>query len=301
MRINLRQIEAFRAVFQTGSMTAAGALMGISQPAVSRLIRDLEAEISLPLFERKPGKVIPAADAVVLYREVQRSFHGLDRIARIATELRGWREGDLRIVSSVAPSFFGLPAVLSRFREVWPGVRLSLRTSPSPEVLDLVSLRQADIGVAVVPAEAPGLQIEALPAGNAVCVLPADHALARRRIIRARHLAGVPMLMIADYSLFQQRIMQGFESAGVRPLIVCESSFSAPICSMVAQGAGISVLDPLTARAYEGSKLVVRPFEPAVPYELKIVYPAQEPWTERASALRDLLRDHIRTLSQRPD
>ena len=70
MRLNLRQVEAFRAVFQTGSMTAAGELMGISQPAVSRLIRDLEAETGLPLFERAGGRVIATPDAVALIREV---------------------------------------------------------------------------------------------------------------------------------------------------------------------------------------------------------------------------------------
>ena len=66
MRINHRQIEAFRAVFQTGSMTAAGALIGVTQPAISRLIRDLEGEIGWSLFDRSAGKLIPTPDAVAL-------------------------------------------------------------------------------------------------------------------------------------------------------------------------------------------------------------------------------------------
>jgi DNA-binding transcriptional LysR family regulator len=78
MRINHRQIEAFRAVFQTASMTAAGALLGITQPAVSRLIRDLEAETALTLFDRSAGKLTPTPDAVTLFREVQRSYQGLE-------------------------------------------------------------------------------------------------------------------------------------------------------------------------------------------------------------------------------
>lgn len=299
MRINLRQIEAFRAVFQTGSMTAAAALMGVTQPAVSRLIRDLEAEINLPLFDRKAGKVAITPDAVALYREVQRSFHGLDRIARAAAELGGKREGDLRIASSVGPSFHALPPVLARFREAWPGVRLSLHTCPSPEVLDLVALRQADVGIAVAPAEAPGVEIEPLPGPDAVCVMPAGHPLAARRAVRPRDLAGVPMLMISSYSLLQQRIMQRFESAGVRLDVVGESSYSAPICALVAEGMGVSVVDALTAWAYEGKGIVVRRFEPAVPYELKIIHAAGQPRTDRASALALLLRRHLQALEER--
>lgn len=300
MRINLRQIEAFRAVFQTGSMTAAGALMGVTQPAVSRLIRDLEAELKLPLFDRKAGKVTITPDAVALYREVQRSFHGLDRIARAAAELVGKREGDLRIASSVGPSFYALPPVLARFREDWPGVGLSLLTCPSPEVLDLVAMRQADVGIAVAPAEAPGVDIEPLPGPNAVCVLPAGHPLGARRVVRPRDLDGVPILMISDYSLLQQRIMQRFEAAGVHLNVVGESSYSAPICALVAEGVGVSVVDALTAWAYESRGVVVRRFEPAVPYELKLIHAAGVPRTDRAKALSRLLRRHLQALGKRP-
>ena len=163
MRINHRQIEAFRAVFQTGSMTAAGALIGVTQPAISRLIRDLEGEIGWSLFDRSAGKLIPTPDAVALFREVQRSYHGLDRVADAAAQLGRRREGELRIAASVAPSFHGLPPVLTRFRKAWPGVLLSLHTASSPEVLDLVAMRHCDLGVAVLPPEAPGVTIEALP------------------------------------------------------------------------------------------------------------------------------------------
>lgn len=290
MRINHRQIDAFRAVFQTASMTAAGALMGITQPAVSRLIRDLEAEISLTLFDRSAGKLTPTPDAVALFREVRRSYQGLDRVAQAAAELGRRRQGTLRIAASVAPSFYGLPPVLAAFRAAWPGVIVSLHTASSPEVLDVVAMRHHDLGVAVLPAEGPGVTIEPLPVQNAVCVLPAGHFLADRAVVRASDLAGVPMLMISDYSYLRQRIMQNFEDSGVQPDIVFESSFSAPICAMVAEGSGVSVLDPLTARAYAGNRLVVRNFEPAVPYELKLVRPAGQPLSDRAAAFIALLR-----------
>jgi DNA-binding transcriptional LysR family regulator len=293
MRINHRQIEAFRAVFQTASMTAAGALLGITQPAVSRLIRDLEAETALTLFDRSAGKLTPTPDAVALFREVQRSYHGLDRVARAAAELGQRREGTLRIAASVAPSLYGLPPVLACFRAAWPGVRLSLQTGSSPEVLDLVAMRLCDLGVAVLPAEGPGVIIEALPAQNAVCVLPAHHPLASRTAVRASDLAGVPMLMISAYSHLRQCIMRNFAAAGVEPNIVFESSFSAPICALITEGYGVSILDPLTAQAYAGPALALRAFEPAVPYELKLVSPAGQPQSDRAAAFAAMLRQHL--------
>src|SRR3954471_1747350 len=242
MRINHRQIEAFRAVFQTASMTAAGALLGITQPAVSRLIRGLEAETALTLFDRSAGKLTPTPDAVTLFREVQRSYQGLERVARAAAALGRRREGALRIAASVAPSLYGLPPVLARFRAAWPGVTLSLHTGSSPDVLDLVAMRHCDLGVAVLPAEGPGVIIEALPTRNAICVLPICHRLASRAVTQACDLAGEPMLMISAYSHLRQCIMQAFAAVDVQPDIVFESSFSAPICALVAEGAGVSIL-----------------------------------------------------------
>jgi DNA-binding transcriptional LysR family regulator len=298
MRLNLRQVEAFRAVFQTGSMTAAGELMGVTQPAVSRLIRDLEAEVEIPLFERSGGRVTPTPDAVALFREVERSFHGLDRIARAATELRRRREGELRIAASVAPSFYCLPSVIGEFHAAWPGVGLSLTTCSSPEVLDLAAMQQCDLGVAVVPAEAPGVRIEPLPIQDVVCVLPAGHSLVRKRVVRPGDLQGEPLLVISDYSLLQQRILQRLEAAGVRRNVVFESSFSGPICGMIAEGAGIALLDPLTALAYEGERIAVRRFEPAVPYELKLICSATRPMTERAAAFAGLLERRLGSLGR---
>ena len=74
LRLNLRQIEAFRSAYQTGCMTVGGELMGVSQPAISRLFRDPEAEIGFPLFERTRGRLTPTSDAAAFYREVPSSF-----------------------------------------------------------------------------------------------------------------------------------------------------------------------------------------------------------------------------------
>lgn len=293
MRLNLRQIEAFRAVFQTGSMTAAGALMGVTQPAISRLIRDLEEETQLGLFDRKGGAISPTPEAIALYNEVQRSFHGLDQVARAATELRRQRSETLRIAASVGPSFFCLPPVITDFHRAQPDVVISLQSCSSPEVLDLVASHQCDIGVAVVPAQGPGVEIEALPGQNVVCILPEDHPLTRKRVIRPKDLEDVPLMMISDYSLMRQRILQSFEAAGVAPNIILDSSYSGTICSLVADGVGASVLDPVTARAYQSAGIALRRYEPAVPYELKLVHSASRVTAGPASAFAELLRSHL--------
>lgn len=270
MRLNLRQIEAFRYVYQTGSMTVAGGLMGVSQPAVSRLIKDLEAEVEFTLFERTKGGLTATSDASEFYREVQRSFHGLDRLGRAAGEIRRRRVGDLRIVATVAASFFLLPKVIARFRQDWPDIKISLHAAASPEVLELVATQQYDIGIAVVPAEASGVKEVTLPVLDTVCMLPKGHPLAAKDVIHAKDLDGVPLLMISDYSITQQRVFRSLEEAGIDLNVILETSFSAPICDLIGRNVGVSVIEPLTAWAYEGRNTVIRPYSPAIPVELKI-------------------------------
>src|SRR5207253_1806325 len=90
-RINSRQVEAFRAMMLTGSVTDAAKLMAVTQPAVSRMLRDFQALLKMELFERRGSGLVPTASATALYMEVERSFVGLERITAAAEEIRGRR------------------------------------------------------------------------------------------------------------------------------------------------------------------------------------------------------------------
>ncbi|MEQ8319187.1 MAG: LysR substrate-binding domain-containing protein [Rhodospirillales bacterium] len=289
MRLNMRQIEAFRAVYQTGGMTSAGQMMNITQPAVSRLIRDLEAEIGLALFVREGTTIAPTPDAASLYEEVERSFHGLDQVALFARDLKRNRSGRINITASLAPSFFALPTAIASFRHDWPDITVSLRSCSSPEVMELVAAGKSDLGLAVMPAQTRGVEILPLPGLAVVAVLPTAHPLAKKKVIRPTDLAGEPMLMVSEYSPMQQRILKSFEAAGVSPNIIFDSSYSGSICALVAKGLGISVLDPVTARAYEGPGLALRRFEPRVPYELRLVRAANRPVGAHVRAFAEAL------------
>src|SRR5882757_9704182 len=98
-RINSRQVEAFRAMMLTGSVTEAAKLMAVTQPAVSRLLRAFQALIKMELFERRGSGLVPTASATALYMEVERSFIGLERITAAAEEIRSRRTGLVRVAA----------------------------------------------------------------------------------------------------------------------------------------------------------------------------------------------------------
>ena len=93
MRLNFKQVEAFQAAARLGSATAAAEALHVTQPAVSRMIGDLERAVGFALFERRGRGMQPTADGLLLYEEVQRAFQGLDRVAAAAEAIRGHGRG----------------------------------------------------------------------------------------------------------------------------------------------------------------------------------------------------------------
>ena len=124
--LNPRQIEAFRAVILTGGVGAAASLINVTQPAVSRMMRDLQSHLGLILFERRGTGLVPTSEALSLYAEVERAFVGLERIEQMATELRTRRAGFLRIAALPALANGFLPRFLGEFLKERPKLDIVL-------------------------------------------------------------------------------------------------------------------------------------------------------------------------------
>ena len=301
MHLQLRQIEAFRAVIDTGSMTEAGKLLGVSQPAVSRQIRDLEHRFGLNLFIRRAGRVEPTKDALALHSEVERCLGGMEQLVKFAGELGASRRQRLRIAATVGHSYFLLPSVIREFRELFPDVTISLRSGPSSEVADLVERGQSDIGFALLPPDVHGVVTETMPEVELVCVVPKSHALECKRQISPSDLHDVPLLLISEDSLMRKRLLQAFQDANVRPNVIVDSTYTGPICSLVGQNMGVSIVDHLTAASYAEQNLTIKPFTPAIPCELKLVTHAQQKISEPAQAFVDLARKVLLRICREAD
>ncbi len=294
MNLNLRQIEAFRAVIETGSMTEAGKVLSVSQPAISRQIRDLEERFGIRLFIRHAGRIEPTKDAWALHREVGRCLGELEQMVKFADDLGEFRRQRLRIASVVGHSYFLLPRVIAEFHKHYPDVTISLRSGSSSEVVDAIDKGQSDVGFALLSMETDGVRIEQLPESDLVCILPKDHPLARKTEISAQDLGSEPLLLISENSLMRKRLLQTFEREGLSPNVIMDSTYTGPICKLVSEGMGISILDHLTAEAYADHNLVIRSFTPAVPCELKLVLPTRQSLSKPARALVEITKTHMR-------
>ncbi|WP_265612690.1 LysR substrate-binding domain-containing protein [Agrobacterium tumefaciens] len=273
VELNPRQIEAFRAVMVTGSMTAAADLLRITQPAVSRLIKDLESDLSFRLFRRDGNRLIPTQEGTILFAEVDRFYVGIDRVAKIARELRHTRTGSLHVAAISSLCLSCMTDAIREFNADRPAVRVTLESLNSLSILELVAGRHFDIGFAQVRGEFPGVTVAPLPAVEAVCVLPADLGISSKAVIEVEDLEGLPFISLGRNQPFRLKVDEAFVAAGVARHEILETSLAASAVAMVASGLGISIIDPFSAAKFENGRYVTKPFRPRLTFDVLAVTP----------------------------
>jgi DNA-binding transcriptional LysR family regulator len=271
--MNYKQVEAFRAVMLTGSMTTAAAQLYTSQPNVSRLVGQLERDTGLQLFKRMAGRLLPTPEAEALFREVERSFVGLQGLREAALSIRRLGTGTLRIgtVSSIAIGL--LPTALSAFRRQHPDVPVAVHISDSPTVCKWTAAGFCDLGLVAYLVDTPGVEARIWHRERGVCVVPDDHRLASRRRIRAGDLDGEPFISLPPGDGTRAAIDAAFQPD--RRLLTIETSFAPAICTMVGKGLGVSIVNPLVSRSLQIPGIKEIPFEPAIEFVSYSLRPQQ--------------------------
>ena len=277
MAPNPRQLEAFRLVMIAGSMTIAAEMLKVSQPAVSRLIKDLEASIGMRLFRREGNRLIAGREAQLLFAEVDRFHVGLERLARVARDLRTARAGSLRIASMSALALSFMTEGLQRFRADHPDVEVALEAMNSRSVLQATTTNQVDIGFMQLSGDYPGVEAIEVPGLYASCMVPARHALARKAVVRLRDLHGQSLITLGRNSPLRTRVDLALADAKVQCARPVETSLGHSACALAAQGMGVAIVDPFTAAHWAGQGLVRRRLSPSIPFEFAMVVPAHQP------------------------
>ncbi len=291
-RLNPKQVEAFRAVMLSGTVTAAGELLHLSQPSVSRLIADFELDSGLILFERRGRQLVPTETAHLLMREVERhraaDLHLLDTMRA----LREFRTGRLQIIAMPTLAMHYLAGVLRRFLDARPGVSVVIRMGSSEEICRVMAAQQAELGLGTSLGPLTGVIEEPMPTVSAVCVCPANHPLARRRVIRPADLHGVDFILPGGSSPLRQALEAMFAANGIRPRIRLETLFTVTAMAYVAQGLGVAIVDPYAAGAAP-SGTRVRPVAPSLPFGFSALFPAFLPRSGLAHEFAALLARSI--------
>lgn len=233
-----RQLQAFRETMITGTVSGAAEIMGISQPAVSRLIDALETSLALTLFDRSSGRLIPTAEAQVFFEEVRKAFVSYEQLKTSAQDIKSGRRGSLHVACLPALGLGFLPEVIAEYAQHRPDVAIRFDLQLSMRVENWVSSQQVDLRFAEFPSESFGVERESFVRQPYVLALPENHPLTEKAVLTPTDLAGVPMISLGQEAVGRRLSDAAFAEANVVPKIVCETLYAAGICRLVQQAWG---------------------------------------------------------------
>lgn len=267
--LSTRQLDAFLALAEQRNFTRAAAQCHLSQPAFSALIRALEDDLGLRLFDRSTRHVDLTGEGQNFLESARRIRSeittALAAVRDVATLQRG------RVAVALLPSLAAgwLPGVLAAYRSSYPGIEIDIADVLSEPCIERVASGKADFALAAIRADTPELQAEPFCSDDFHLVCRADHPLARRKkAIAPADLAAWPFIHLARNSSVRQYLEAAFHPEAMHTLMEVEQL--ATVMGMVRAGLGISVVPALTLFHFEQPGIVTRPL--ALPGLLRQIY-----------------------------
>ncbi len=272
-QLNIRQVEVFRAVMESGTVTAAAKRLNVTQPSITKHLRNLERALDMSLFQRRRNRLVPTPEGRAFHDQIERTYLGLDHLSRFADDLRNDRQGEILLAAMPLIAHSWLPEIVAAFLTRHRDVSMSLPVRSSRWIADWVSAGRVDFGIGLAMDEAAGVQQELLMRLPLVCAFPSRHRLAGQTCVEAADLAGDSLISLSNFDRWRLTVQTALEHQGIVPRRRIDTFTTYTACDLVSRGLGVAVVDIVTARNYGGDALIWRPFYPELSFDIHLMRP----------------------------
>ncbi|NDR57350.1 LysR family transcriptional regulator [Aliiruegeria sabulilitoris] len=277
---SLPEYEAFRALMETGTTTAAAARLGLSQSAISRSIAHLEGRQGSTLFERNGGRLRPTDEAMRLNRRLDPLFEALNRIDGPSEPFKE----TLRLIAPPSYAHRYLVSLIASFLQANPAFYVSLEVAPADDVIRGVLEDNFDLGMTGVELSRAGVRLDIFRRSPAVCAMPKGHPLSERQSVGLLDLDGQRLITLSHRHARRGQMDRILLEAGSQPLLVAEVATSFAAADLAREGLGLAVVNPFPVAIYETGGLEFRRFESPISYRTYFVQAEHRPLPRIARA-----------------
>ncbi len=306
--MNLKQLRAFSEVVQTGSVSEAARRLHRSQPAISAIIASLEDELGMSLFIRKGMRLKPAPEAHFLLREAEEIIQKVDNAKKTMIDVRQTERGELEVISMPGPMVILLPYLIDQILGSRRQVRVTLRGKPSPEVEQMISAQNADIGFAdfdLIKDHEHTLVNHEVFDFDCLCAIPADDPLVDKEVITPEDLHGKPLATLYPDHPTTIQLQQAFDTHGATLRIDYCTQYFIPLFTFIERGSAYSIMDRMSVQCYFWQKpqahrsIVFRPFIPNIVLRTTIITPSYRPMSVLAQQFHKDFRKSLATIQSK--
>ena len=296
--VRLRDLEVFNMIMRMGGMTEAACELHVTQPAVSKTIKDMEAGLGFSLFKRAGNRLVPTSEADMLFHEVSAVFDRLKTVEKLVHELRENRYGHLVIAAGASLAHTILPPAVARFKVLHPTVGISIRCLAVPDVIEAVARKEANIGLTYswsVDGERAeqglaGLQSAGRRRVEIACVMRRDHALAAKEVVTSEDLDAQQVITYVEATPLGQMVVEFMGHRRISSLAPIQVSFGLTACHLARELSGVALIDPAIVTGPEFSDLTIRPFRPQVAAWFDVGIARSASYSRLAESFIDQLR-----------
>ncbi|MCA9525512.1 MAG: LysR family transcriptional regulator [Myxococcales bacterium] len=296
----LRQLEYLIALAETGQFVEAARQCAVSQPALSKQVREVEEQLGIALFERVRPRVLltPAGEEIV--RRARRLLTEAHELVDAASTFAGTPRGTIRlgVIPTIAP--YGLPGLLARLRDLFPEVAFAIHELQTPVLIEQLRTGGVDLGLLARPFDDAGLTGPDLVVEPFVLVAPEGHPLGVPRAMGRGEIEGASLILMADGHCLRDQAIDVCALAGRPPPTSVTAASVTTLVRMVESGLGATLLpaSALSAEVRAGQGLVVRSFEGHQPGRtLTLQWRVTSPGAAWFRQIGDVLQAHYLALN----
>lgn len=265
-----RHYQAFHAIIEAGTVTGAAEHLGISQPAISNLLAQLERKTKLKLFERTRGRLLPTPEAMVLFEEIDTVVRGLDHVNQAVVDLQNQKAGQLQVATSHAMAFGFMPDEISRFANDKPNLTIAFQSQYSAKIQDWVMAGLFEIGICELPVRHDGL--DQIPFFfEIMCAIPENSPLAEHQILSPALLDNQPFIVMGADHMVNRRAREAFHREGAKMRVRCHTDLFRNALNLVKEGLGVALVDPFTLSSDDRQGYLLRHFSPKILLDVVIL------------------------------
>jgi DNA-binding transcriptional LysR family regulator len=271
MNVTLRQLRVFQSVARSRNFSRTGEAVGLTQPAVSRAIGELEHAMGLRLLDRTTREVALTEAGRSLAARLDRVLDELDATLDDIAGLADAEGGKVRVASSPTLSAYLMPGCIAACARAAPRVRFLLLDRIQQDVLASVRGGEVDFGVVVEPPEVDDLDCEGILRDPFVLVTPQQHRFARSASVRWKALDGASLVLLDNASGSRRYVDEALARHGVSCKVEQELGHPTTVFQMVEAGIGLTVMPRLAVPPAGLPGLAVRPLLPRLERTVMLV------------------------------
>jgi DNA-binding transcriptional LysR family regulator len=241
MNVTLRQIQAFLAVTELGSFTRAADRLGISQPALSQLVRDLEAQLGMRVIDRTSRRTEVAANAIEFEQAMRTLMTQFSDVTAAAVNLASLRDGRLCVAAPPTFSAIIMPPAIAEFKAAHPGIHLEL-IDTSDAIEELVAKGLVDLGLGTFSPEIDAIDRSVLMRDSLMAFVSPSSSVAKMADVSWQDLAAQPKIGLTLESGIRRLVDTIFTSQGIGLDYAFAVRSIATVLAFVEAGLGVAVL-----------------------------------------------------------